>query len=70
MVCERRQRQLTVVNGKTERLHYPALLILEELVDCMLERQRQMEREGWYQNWTEARGLAPVAPTGSGQPVA
>jgi hypothetical protein len=69
MVCERRQRQLTAVHRKTERLHYPALLVLEELVDCILERQRQMESEGWYDNWTEARGLAPAAPTGSDQPV-
>ncbi len=59
MVCERRLRQLAVLQGKIGRMHYPVLLLLEEGVDLLLERQDEMEKAGWYRNWNEARGLAP-----------
>ena len=59
MVCERRLRQLAVLHEKTGRLHYPALLLLEEAVDLLLKDQDDLEAAGWYRNWDEARGLAP-----------
>jgi hypothetical protein len=59
MVCERRVRQLAVLSVKTDRLHYPALLFLEEVVESLLDHQRRLEAAGGYRNWDEARGLAP-----------
>jgi hypothetical protein len=48
-----------VLHEKTGRLHYPALLLLEEGVDLLLKDQDDLEKAGSYRNGDEARGLAP-----------
>jgi hypothetical protein len=54
----RRADTLVRIVLKLHRMHYPSLLASEEIVDVLLERQKEMEEQGWYQGWDEVRGLA------------